>query len=441
MSSILIVSYHFPPDCAVGAKRALRIACFLSSFGWEIEVLTVKEGYFDHLDPTLLAGAPPFRVIRTSAFEPKPILRALRARLRPRAQVGGPEAAPPGSPDGAEAARGPFLSRAWDAVFSCPDEWGGWMPWALPAGLFRARRPDLILATLPVFTNAVLGALLSRALRVALVLDYRDPWSAAARRSGLPLWRRRLDQRIERFCLKQASLVVATTGSIAEEVCAHGAPPCVVVPNAFDRRQTDPIEPAAYDRFNIVYAGTFYESRTAGPILEAMRLLRSRDALPRQGLTLRVLGASGAEVRTLAERMEVSDLVEDEGFLPYAGALSRMKGADLLLLVVGEGHATQIPAKLYDYLAARRFILALAPPRSEAARLVEDLGVGRVVAPGDIEGIARLLAERFVAPRALFPLGAVLRFEARATMQDLDGHLRRLLSGRSSGPEESRTRP
>ena len=47
-----------------------------------------------------------------------------------------------------------------------------------------------------------------------------------------------------------------------------------------------------------------------------------------------------------------------------------------------------IPAKMFEYLALRRPLLALAPLDSEVAELVRQSGWGVVVAPDDVEGIA-----------------------------------------------------
>jgi glycosyltransferase involved in cell wall biosynthesis len=49
--------------------------------------------------------------------------------------------------------------------------------------------------------------------------------------------------------------------------------------------------------------------------------------------------------------------------------------------------------KLYEYLAARRPILASVPPQGAAAELVRDAGAGVVVPPEDGEAIRAALTE------------------------------------------------
>ncbi len=407
----------------------MRIASHLSRLGWRIEVLSVRPGYADTLDQTLLAPHPPFRVIRTHAFIPRLWYRRLRhlfsVPLDGRRPPGTPKVDLPAHAGGARRT----LQRCWEAVFSLPDSYAGWLPFALTAAWLRGRKPDLVLATLPPFTAAVVGAALASIYRVPLVLDYRDPWSAITRGTRLPQWRRRLDQALEARCLRRAALVVTTTEGICSEVTALGARNAVVVSNAADLELLDGIEPTPYARFTIVYAGHFYDTRTAEPLLQALRILQYKARLPSSGLSLRILGASGPEVLARARALGVHPLVEIEPFLPYREAMSRMMGADVLLLVVGSTHVHQVPAKIFDYLAARRFVLALAPPGSEASSLVERLRLGTVSDPADIPSLVHELARRFGARSGEnIPEPAESGFDARTTMKTLDAHLRQTLS-------------
>jgi glycosyltransferase involved in cell wall biosynthesis len=72
--------------------------------------------------------------------------------------------------------------------------------------------------------------------------------------------------------------------------------------------------------------------------------------------------------------------------------------ADVLLLIQGGGFHMQVPSKAYEYLAMGRPILAITGDGA-TADLVRTSPIGRVVPPGDEEGIAAYLRERLTAPR------------------------------------------
>ncbi len=275
MPALLLVSYYFPPHAAVGAKRALRIASHLTRLGWSVQVLTVKEAYSQPLDPSLLDDDPVLDVIRTPALHPKRLVRRLRSLLRgPSAQPSQhrPSAA---NSDGDSPSARPLVSILWDSLFSIPDEFAGWLPFALLAGRLRARRPDAVLATSPPFTCAVLGLLLAGLFRSPLILDYRDPWTASTRIRHLPRWRQKFDTTIERLSLRRAALTITTSEAIGAAVIRLGARRTRVIPNTFDLKLLSKSPPTRYSRFTIVYAGVFYKSRSAEPILRAIAHLRN----------------------------------------------------------------------------------------------------------------------------------------------------------------------
>jgi glycosyltransferase involved in cell wall biosynthesis len=66
----------------------------------------------------------------------------------------------------------------------------------------------------------------------------------------------------------------------------------------------------------------------------------------------------------------------------------------LLLIPFSAGRGVDVTSgKIYEYLAARRPILAAVPPQGAAAELVRDAGAGLVTAPDDSEAIRAALSE------------------------------------------------
>jgi glycosyltransferase involved in cell wall biosynthesis len=51
-----------------------------------------------------------------------------------------------------------------------------------------------------------------------------------------------------------------------------------------------------------------------------------------------------------------------------------------------------LPGKLFEYMGSGKPIIAVAPQDSEVTRVLVDVGGACVLSPGDIDGIAKLLA-------------------------------------------------
>jgi len=120
------------------------------------------------------------------------------------------------------------------------------------------------------------------------------------------------------------------------------------------------------------------------------------------------VGRFGEEVRAMFRRPELRGVVEEVGHRPHAESVRYTLGADLLLLVVDDVKGSEgiVPGKVFEYLGARRPVLALAP-EGDVADLVRRTGAGAVLDRNDVGGIAAALMgwveERRRAGRVRFP--------------------------------------
>jgi len=80
----------------------------------------------------------------------------------------------------------------------------------------------------------------------------------------------------------------------------------------------------------------------------------------------------------LAGETSTSDLIEVLPPIAYGEALVEMMSADALLIMQGANCNEQIPAKLYEYLRARRPLLGLADPKGDTAHALLNAGVRHI---------------------------------------------------------------
>ena len=91
----------------------------------------------------------------------------------------------------------------------------------------------------------------------------------------------------------------------------------------------------------------------------------------------------------MIDRSGAGDLVEHVGFLDRDDVSALQRSADVLLLVTSR-NSSEATAKVFEYLAVGRPILALAEG-NEAARIVRETRTGITVPPDDIDAITRVL--------------------------------------------------
>jgi glycosyltransferase involved in cell wall biosynthesis len=250
-----------------------------------------------------------------------------------------------------------------------------------------------VIATTPPHAALIAGARIARRLRWPLILDYRDPWSAY----DWPLWHRGwlaqwLAARIERRLVRRSAARVLNTPDMREwfEESFPRAPTTgnFVVPNGFDPvpgAQTPP----ATGPLQIVHAGEIYGSRSLVPLLRAVEILSRRHTA--RPIRVTTYGALPTSERRRIREAGLNAFIEDRPRIPFAELFPELQRAHVLLAVVSNHMTYSTPYKIYDYMAAGRPILGLAPRDAALHELLVDSGAGICAEPNDIDAIVRAL--------------------------------------------------
>lgn len=380
-----MLSYHFPPLGGSGSMRVLRLSRYLPESGWKPVIVSVAGGGREPRDPGLLQQVPPeVEVHRVRCLEPDDFSDSW--------------AHPP-----QKVVRNLF--KTLDFLLF-PDDRALWVGPAVRRAvrLARSLQARAIWATGPPFSTLVAGLKVHQQTGLPLVLDFRDDWTGfnSRFRTRRPT-RQAREEALERRCLEAASAVVSVTPGIVEALCQRRPPGLAperfhLLPNGFDPAHFEKPLPAqdSSGLFRIVHAGSLYSSRSPEPFLKGLGLWLE-EAAPEVRGRVRALfmGRVEPSLEPLFQAPGLQGVLERIPFVPHSEALARVRGADLLLLVVDQvERADQIfTGKVFEYLGAGRPILALVPPGSPLAEVLASSGVGLLAPPEDPEGIARALAE------------------------------------------------
>lgn len=383
--SVLLVTAGFPPWQGVGAIRPLKFVKYLPEYGWDPIVLAMRGSGHEFGTSLLEQLDPGTRIYRTPALVPS---------RRIVAKVG-------------SHALGPRI-RVWQrflrglrTALLIPDDFIGWLPFALARGLqlLRRERVDVVFSTSPPATAHIVAYVLSWWARCPLVVDFRDPWT----QHPLHHWlqnavRLRAEEGLERRVLHRAARIIGVAEPRTEEMAAKypeiPRERFVTITNGFDR--ADYGHPAAVstgERFTVVYTGSFYYWRPDAFLDALEAALRQCADL---GADMRIVFAGeGSESLTQQVRARgLEDTVHVLGLVSYEQSVALQKAADVLLLFLGSGAllSTCYPAKVFEYVATGRPILALTTG-GIAGDLVLEAGTGRAVAPDDASSIKQALLE------------------------------------------------
>ena len=372
---VLLVTLYFPPAGGGGVQRPLKFATHLPALGIETHVLAPDDPKWVHRDDDL---APPTQawVHRVRYVGPKGRLPADELHGLTGIQRAGRKTA---------------LAFRRGLI---PDENVTWNLTAIPAGIRIARREniDVVLTTSPPMSVHLIGAAVRRATGARWIADLRDSILANPhRRTESPLVRakERTGERVARLVARKADAVVAVSAPIADEMRTLGAARVQTIANGCDFEDFAGLEYHPAPRLRITHTGSFFGRRSPRPILEA---LATSDA----DAVLRFVGDFRKADREWADRLGLDDRLELLPYLPRREVLALQKDSEALLLLIpesgGRGRAV-LSAKVFEYLAAERPILAAVPPDGAAAELIRETGAGTVVAPEDVDTLRGALEQ------------------------------------------------
>lgn len=346
-----MVAYHFPPmTVSSGVQRTLNFVRHLREHGWEPIVLTASARAYSATGPEQLDEIPTqMRVERAFALD---------------------------------TARHLAIAGRYPNILANPDRWASWLPFAVRAGrrLIVEERPDAIFSTFPIATAHAIGRRLAAHSNLPWIADYRDSMFD----DGYPEGERaraiaaKLDREVVEHCTRAIFTTPSAHNMYAARYPALPKDRWAVIPNGYDEAAFQRLTPgdyAAHDGpLQLLHSGTLYPvERDPLPFFNALRRLKADNVIDAATLCLR-LRATGHDdhYRQLIDELGLGDLVRLLPALPYGEALAEMMQVDGLLLMQAEGCNHQIPAKLYEYLRARRPIITLTHPAGDTAAVLRE---------------------------------------------------------------------
>jgi glycosyltransferase involved in cell wall biosynthesis len=312
--------------------------------------------------------------------EYRDILQDWKARLgldrkrTVREQVGLSSAGRPGSL--------PASARVLNLVryfLSYPDPRKGWIPFALAAveELHRQNRQiDAIVTTFPPVPVHVIGGEAKRILGCPWIADFRDLWTQnlAARQT------RFLQIGLEKRTLQSADALVTVSAPWASRLQQRYPDKKVyTIPNGFDPDDFRAPPPPLTPEFSITYTGQLYlDQRDPTLLLQVVSDLVKRGAIPADQVRVRFYGPIEPWLPALVEKYGLQQVVELHGSVGRKEVFEHQRESQILLILPWSaasetGHHS---AKLFEYFAAARPILAVGGNRGVLTEALEETRAG-----------------------------------------------------------------
>jgi len=381
----MIITPYFAPQSHAAVFRAHKLAKHLAASGWQVHILTVDCNYLYNEDPALLKDFPPGVTIHRARYI-EPTLRGLRMLLGGKDRTfralkfDGAGTPAPG--------RRPTLLggiyRWMRERINSPDVYWTWRKPAirLAEKVIREHGVEVIMTSSLPYTTIEIGAELKKRTGVAWVADFRDPMSYERRlHSALPrifnrqksIERRAVENADAVTCLTSAHpLILADTYGVDKTKHVHFIPTGVergLMPSGKNPGTPTPPYLVFVGEFLAEYGDEFFkifDEAVKDPACAHFRL--------------KIVGrreVNEARILPLIRGLQMRDNIDFIDHIPQAQVYQIIHGAKAGVLCTSRRYPWWAAfAKLSDFLALHKTVVAIVPDPSEARKWLQLSGLG-----------------------------------------------------------------
>lgn len=394
MKKVLIVCYYWPPAGGPGVQRWLKFVKYLPEFDIEPIVFVPKNANYPIIDDSLLKEIPKnIRVIKQNIFEPYGLAAIFSKKKTNRISSG---IIP-------KHEKQSVIERLFLWIrgnFFIPDARKYWVKPSVKtlSKLIKEENIQTVVTTGPPHSVHLIGLKLKSKFNLNWVADFRDPWTSIGYHKKLKLteYSQQKHKILEKQVLNFADKVLVTSKATKQEFEQITSKAIEVITNGYDGLK---IETTLDKSFTISHIGSLLTDRNPVLLWEVLKELCDSHQAFKKVLQIQLIGVIGDGVKESLAKYGLSDAVFDRGYVSHSEVLTLQAKSQVLLLLEIDAAETQgiIPGKLFEYLNARRPILALGPINWEAGAMVEETKSGASFTPKDKLGLKNVLLKWFNA--------------------------------------------
>lgn len=391
---VLIVCYYWPPAGGPGVQRWLKFINYLPEFDIEPIVYVPENPSYPLVDKNIEQELrKDITVIKKPIKEPYG-----KARLLSRKQT-------------QNISSGIILLEKKQSLlqrmllyirgnFFIPDARVGWVKPSIEflSGFIIENQIDTIITTGPPHSLHLIGkGIKEKYPLIRWVADFRDPWTTIGYHDKLKLTNRNKKRHLilEKEVLQKSDHIIVTSPKTKEEFNKKSQTPITVITNGYDRKEATNLNLSKH--FKLSHIGTLLSDRNPILLWKVLSDLIQSNPKFKKSFKLELAGKISQDVLDAIERFGLTSHCEIKGYVSHKEALILQEEASLLLLVEIDAINTQsiIPGKLFEYLAARRPILALGPEKSDIKQIIEETNSGEFFDYGNKNSLKSFITREF----------------------------------------------
>jgi glycosyltransferase involved in cell wall biosynthesis len=394
MKRVLIITYYWPPAGGAGVQRWLKFVKYLRNFGIEPIIYTPSNPEIPVEDISLLKDIPhDITVLQQPIWEPYHWYKKW-VGIKPSEKIN------TGFLSESEKPKKTESIGVWvRGNFFIPDARCFWIQPSIRflTTYLQSQPVDAIITTGPPHSMHRIGLGLKKATGIPWIADFRDPWTNIDFYDQLMLtrWADRLHRKMELEVIQNADHVITVTSQDALDFKNKGAHATTQITNGFDDEFKSNI--ALDNSFTLVHVGSIPPARNHDVLWKVIQYLTKTHSEFSKHFQLKLIGKTDISVRNSIRAYGLEQWVQMIPYMNHEEAVMAQQKAQLLLLLVNNSLNSKsiLTGKFFEYLAARRPIIAIGPEDGEVAEILQKSQAGDCVDFDNESELGTALLRRF----------------------------------------------
>jgi len=373
MKKALIITYYWPPAGGSGVQRWLKFVKYFRDFGIEPIVYTVENPNYPIVDESLAKDIPEgLEILKQPIWEPNNLFAFFGKKKTESAGFINPNPSLFGK-----------ILQYIRANYFIPDARKFWVK---PSTKYlkkylKLHKVDVVITTGPPHSMHLIGLNLKKELSIKWLADFRDPWTEIDYFHQLPLTKKAIKkhQFLEKEVLKNADAVLVVGKTMREKFSKFNSN-AVTITNGFDGEISE-TSVELDTKFTVTHIGLMNADRNPKMLWEVLSEIASENKEFSTDIELKLIGKADASVIADISKYQLSKNVKVIDYMTHDKVMEFQKKSQVLLLIVNNVPSANgiITGKIFEYLVAKRPILAIAPLNGDLAEIISETNSGLVV--------------------------------------------------------------
>jgi glycosyltransferase involved in cell wall biosynthesis len=410
---VLIITYYWPPAGGSGVQRWLKFVKYLQAFGIEPVVFTVDNANYVKEDTSLLREVPKnIEILKLPIWEPTDLLFWKKNKQQKKGI--------------SNVSSGGLLSFIRGNFF-IPDPK---IFWVQPAANYLQKyidknTIDAVISTGPPHSMHLIAQKLQQQNNIKWVADFRDPWTDLYYNKDFKQgsFAKNKNKKLEEGVLKNADCILTVSATLQQEF-SKIAKRVEVITNGFDDEVSASKKVTLDINFSISYIGLLPKQSNPKFLFKVLKRLCQENSAFKNDLQINFIGDISEEVKT---EIESNNLTKNTSFLGYVShhkAIAYQKKSQVLLLLIPDVKNNKgiLTGKVFEYLIAKRPILALGPEEGDLATILAETNAGVVInfdAEEKLEFQIRALYQKFKEEKLIVNATNIQKYHRKELTKNL----------------------